>query len=97
PGASLWLVDGRNRCEGRLEVYSSSGQGTVCHNNWDLNDAQVVCRQLGCGYAIAAPGNASFGQGSGKIYLENVQCTGREASLFQCQSDGWGVHNCQHS
>ncbi|NWX93835.1 DMBT1 protein, partial [Nothoprocta pentlandii] len=85
------------RCEGRLEVYSSSGQGTVCHNNWDLNDAQVVCRQLGCGYAIAAPGNASFGQGSGKIYLENVQCTGREASLFQCQSDGWGVHNCQHS
>ncbi|NXK63946.1 DMBT1 protein, partial [Sylvietta virens] len=37
---------GRNCCEGCLEISRSGGRGTVCDNGWDLNDVQVVCRQL---------------------------------------------------
>ncbi len=47
--------------------------------------------------AISFTGSASFGQGTGNIVLDNVLCTGTEASLFDCPHNGLNVHNCGHS
>lgn len=40
---------------------------------------------------------AFFGQNSGKIVLDGVNCHGNEASLSACRSNHWGVNDCSHS
>jgi hypothetical protein len=35
--------------------------------------------------------------GSGKIWLDNVQCNGSERSIVNCRLQEWGVHSCNHS
>lgn len=79
-----------------MELYDGSSWGTVCDDLWDLRAARVVCAQLGCGQPVAAPGSARFGPGSGRIFLDDVQCRGDEPSLQMCRHNGWGVHNCRH-
>ncbi|KAM5140419.1 scavenger receptor cysteine-rich domain-containing protein DMBT1-like [Mantella aurantiaca] len=92
----LRLVNGWHRCAGRVELYYHNSWGTVCDDQWDIRDVDVVCRQLDCGVAVSAHGNAHFGVGSGDIVLDDVNCAGNESLLSQCQHRMWGEHNCQH-
>ncbi|XP_050784188.1 soluble scavenger receptor cysteine-rich domain-containing protein SSC5D-like [Gopherus flavomarginatus] len=94
--SQLQLVNSQSRCTGRVEVLHNQQWGTVCDHSWDLRDAGVVCRQLGCGTALSAPGRAQFGQGSDPIWLNDVRCTGTEAAITECRAKPRGVHNCTH-
>ncbi|KFW10597.1 Deleted in malignant brain tumors 1 protein, partial [Eurypyga helias] len=98
PGSSeaLRLVNGPHHCAGRVEVFHNQQWGTVCDDGWDLSDATVVCRQLGCGAAMSAPGLSVFGQGTGPIWLDGVKCLGTEATLAECLVKPWGHHTCNH-
>ncbi|NXN20326.1 C163A protein, partial [Indicator maculatus] len=90
------LAKGPGRCAGRVEIYYQGSWGSVCDDDWDLPDASVVCHQLGCGGAVKAVGSAHFGEGSGQIWLDGVNCSGAEAALWDCLAEPWGQHDCGH-
>ena len=90
------LVNGPTIYEGRVEVYHNGVWGTVCDDGWNLNDAQVVCHELGYGTAAAAIHGAFYGQGSGPIWLDDVNCVGTEWTIGNCSHRRWGSHDCGH-
>ncbi|XP_068927324.1 scavenger receptor cysteine-rich domain-containing protein SCART1-like [Petaurus breviceps papuanus] len=92
----LRVRDGEDGCSGRVEIWHGGSWGTVCDDSWDLEDAEVVCRQLGCGPAVSALGEAAFGQGTGTVWLDEVQCKGSELSLWDCPAEPWGHSDCGH-
>ena len=96
PEGNVRLVGGPSLNEGHVEVYHNGKWGTVCDDGWDIDDASVVCRQLGHLLATGAPGGATFGAGSGPIWYGEVNCTGNERNLTQCSHSGVGVHKCVH-
>ncbi|XP_069422625.1 T-cell differentiation antigen CD6 isoform X16 [Ovis canadensis] len=80
----LKLVGGGSPCEGRVEMLQHGQWGSVCDDTWDLEDAHVVCRQLGCGWAVQALPGLHFAPGQGRIHWDQVNCTGLETYLWDC-------------
>ncbi|MCI4388681.1 hypothetical protein PGIGA_G00088820 [Pangasianodon gigas] len=93
---SIRLVGSGGDCAGRLEVFHSGSWGTVCDDSWDIEDAQVVCRQLQCGEALSAHIPAWFGPGTGSIWLNEVECEGNETSLWNCRFQLCEEGECGH-
>lgn len=50
-----------------------------------------------CSGVARAWGQAHFGKGSSRVWLDEVRCTGNELTLEQCPKSAWGEHNCLHS
>ncbi|NXN74061.1 HIPL1 protein, partial [Himantopus himantopus] len=88
---------GRGRSWGRVEVYIDGEWGTVCDDGWSSPAAAVVCRQLGFPYVVRASKKAEFGEGTSlRILLDDVQCSGQEKTLLECDHADVGTHNCSH-
>lgn len=94
----LRLVGGDNPCSGRLEVLHKGTWGSVCDDGWGEKEDQVVCKQLGCGKSLfpSIKAQRSYRPGTGRIWLDDVKCSGKEQSLEFCQHRLWGYHDCTH-
>ena len=81
--------------EGYVEGLGFNGTwGGLCDDFFDINDADVICRMLGFPSAITALGSSTamnlYGTApSGDNFvLDDLGCTGNEASIFDCQHKG---------
>lgn len=91
---SVRLVGGPSLNEGLVEVYYNNTWGSVCDQMWDKQDADVFCRMMGYTGSTEPKSSAGYGKGSDTVWLNNVQCTGNENSLFSCAHDGLRNHTC---
>uniref|UniRef100_A0A3P8U9P3 Macrophage receptor with collagenous structure n=1 Tax=Amphiprion percula TaxID=161767 RepID=A0A3P8U9P3_AMPPE len=88
---SVRLVPGKYR--GRVEVKHNDVWGTICDDNFDKLDGKVICKMLGFQSVIST---FTATPGSGRIWLDELRCTGAESDIFDCQHSETGVHNCGH-
>ncbi|KAL6460167.1 hypothetical protein MHYP_G00319260 [Metynnis hypsauchen] len=94
--AGVRLVGGPHRCSGRVEVLHGETWSTVCDAEFDQQDAEVVCRELGCGLPVEVLGAAAFGRGKGQVWPEQLQCRGNESQIHFCPTSSSLKHNCSH-
>ncbi|XP_053401388.1 uncharacterized protein LOC128557644 isoform X2 [Mercenaria mercenaria] len=92
---NIRLVDGPDESSGAVEVYHNGLWGRVCDDSFGIQDAKVICRQLGyptdyVDYTI----KSYYGYSNTKIWLDELYCRGTENSLEECSHAGWGYHDC---
>ena len=94
-------MDGATRNEGRVEICFNRQWGTICDDSWGIEEARVVCRQLGYTENVqdSIPFTGAFFAGGGltAIHLDDMNCNGNESRLADCAHSGVGNHNCLHS
>ncbi|XP_032364822.1 scavenger receptor cysteine-rich type 1 protein M130, partial [Etheostoma spectabile] len=93
---SVRLVDGTSLCSGRLEVKTNQSTQTwssVCEQDFDQQDAEVVCRELGCGAPSVLQG-ALYGDVEPPMRTKEFQCGGHESALLDCRSSGSDRNTC---
>ena len=70
------LVGGTSESEGRVEFCQSGTWGTVCDDAWGVDDATVVCRQLGYADVSKCAFHPLHFTGSMKFLLLHIRCHG---------------------
>ncbi|XP_013770203.1 scavenger receptor cysteine-rich type 1 protein M130-like isoform X3 [Pundamilia nyererei] len=90
---SVRLLNGSSLCSGRLEVKSNQSWSSVCEDDFDQQDAEVVCRQLGCGPPSVLQG-ALYEEVEASVWSKEFQCGGHESALLDCRSSGSARNSC---
>ncbi|XP_034254950.1 lysyl oxidase homolog 3B-like [Thrips palmi] len=96
--ATVRLVGGRAANEGNVEIHHLGKWGAVCDDEWDAQDAVVVCRQLGFDGVRRVTHSSAYGPARRRFWMDNVLCEGHEDELAHCRTaEGWGSSDCDHT
>ena len=83
--------------QGRVGIYYHGRQGTICADDWDIQNARVVCRQLGYGPALHAKVAEPYYSNGDPVHLNAVKCIGDELYLAACSHAKFGDNSCTHT
>lgn len=64
---ALRLVGGQSKEEGNVEIYHAGRWGSICDDEWDINEAQVACQALGFDGALRATTDGQYGRARSKL------------------------------
>uniref|UniRef100_A0A3Q1D8H8 SRCR domain-containing protein n=1 Tax=Amphiprion ocellaris TaxID=80972 RepID=A0A3Q1D8H8_AMPOC len=78
---SVRLENETHLCSGRLQVKWNQVWSSVCSDGFDLQDAEVVCRELGCGSPSGFEGKL---YGEAPEWNTEFLCGGHESGLLHC-------------
>ncbi|KAH3713799.1 hypothetical protein DPMN_073600 [Dreissena polymorpha] len=87
------LANGTYDEEGRVEIKVFDEWGTICDDSFGLEEATVICRMLGYGFATGF--NTSVHPGKGPIFVDNLDCGENFSHINDCEYTT--MHNCSHS
>jgi len=90
------LRGGEQPHEGRVEVSYNGEWGTVCDDGFTIENANVICKSLGWDGAVLYRHSSFYGDGLGRIWMDDVKCTGEESELSSCSFSSWGITDCSH-
>ena len=91
---------GRAYIQGHVEVLHNNIYGSICDDEFDNEDATVLCKMFDSGRYGIGTYSSSYKQsniGATKIWLDNLSCNGSEHHISQCRHNGWGINNCGKS
>ncbi|KAL8597993.1 hypothetical protein ACOMHN_011418 [Nucella lapillus] len=87
-----------SKTSGMVAVTHMNIKGRVCNNDWDDNDARVLCKTKGHLDGLASlhfQYNFATIESRGPFWVSNFNCTGNETSLNQCPfKDRLHLGNC---
>jgi len=92
------LVNGPTSYQGTVAVYYQNAWGTICDDSWSSTDARVICKQLGHANVDRTRYYAHYGEGPGRILVDQIRCPSGADHILQCtpKMADWGVHDCTH-
>ncbi|KAJ8956326.1 hypothetical protein NQ318_015064, partial [Aromia moschata] len=96
---SVKLAGTKVPSEGRLVIKAFGKTGYVCDDKFGIEDANVVCRELGFSLGAAEFKGGSYyakdlRENRTLYMMDDLECHGNETTLLDCNFSGWGVHNC---
>ena len=93
---------GSSETTGYVEALGTNNNWAgICDDNFDIYDAHVVCRMLGYAFArealVLSTADDLYGiaPSGDNFVLDDLGCTGNEASIFDCQHKGEWNENCR--
>ncbi|XP_060606305.1 uncharacterized protein LOC132758628 [Ruditapes philippinarum] len=94
------LVGGLTQYSGRVIITHQGHTGSICSEHFSNENIKVICLMLGFNFTTKfLSNNYTFitSQSPPSIIVENLQCTGEEIDIQECNSRPWGQTNCSNN